>query len=98
MNRTLLSLAAIAACLAIFVAINIVGASALHGGRIDLTRDRLYTLSKGSREITRKTEEPITLTLYFSEKQANDIPDVKAYSVRVREFLREYANASGDRV
>ena len=98
MNRTLLTLAAIAACLALFLAVNIVGGSLVHGQRLDLTDNHLYTLSEGSREVTRKIDEPITLTLYLSEKAANGLPEIKSYATRVREFLREYAAASGGKI
>lgn len=98
MNRTFLSLFAIAACLAIFLAVNIVGMRTLRGARVDLTENRLYTLSEGSRQIAKKIDEPIRLTLYFSEKQANGLPEIKSYATRVREFLQEYANASGGKI
>lgn len=98
MNRTIISIAGLALCLAIFLAINIVGSSALRGARADLTDGHLYTLSKGSRDIAKKIDEPVKLTMYFSEKQANGMPDIKSYSTRVREFLREYANASGGKI
>lgn len=98
MNKKLLSIAGIVVCLVLFVAANIVGARLFRGARLDLTESHLYTLSKGSRSIASKIEEPISLTLYLSEKQANDIPDIKAYSTRVREFLQEYANASRGKI
>src|SRR5689334_3360227 len=98
MNRTILSLLGIAACLALFLAINIIGATAMRGARVDLTSNKLYTLSKGSRDIAGKIDEPIKLTLYYSEKQANDLPEIKSYATRVREFLQEYSNTSGGKV
>jgi ABC-type uncharacterized transport system involved in gliding motility auxiliary subunit len=97
-NRTIISIIGLALCLAIFVAVNIVGQGALRGARADLTEGRLYTLSQGSRQIARRVDEPITLTLYFSEGLANSIPDIKSYSTRVREFLQEFGNASGGKI
>lgn len=59
--------------------------------RIDLTEGKLYTLSQGSRNIIGNISgEPVTLTLYFSEKQARDIPVLRNYARRVEEMLREY--------
>lgn len=98
MNKTIIGLIGLALALAIFVALNIVSAGAMRGARLDLTDGHLYTLSKGSRQIAAKLDEPIKLTMYFSEKQASAMPDIKAYSTRVREFLQEYAGASGGKI
>src|SRR5262245_12130720 len=98
MNKNLLSLAAIVLCVVLFFGLNIAGSKTLRGARVDLTQGRLYTLSEGSRAIARKLDEPIKLTLYLSEKQADGIPHIKAYATRVREFLSEFASASGGKI
>jgi hypothetical protein len=46
----------------------------LKGARIDLTENRLYTLSAGTRALLSRIEEPISLTLFFSERAARDFP------------------------
>lgn len=82
----------------LFLAVNILGRATLHGARLDLTENKLYTLSQGSRNIASKVDEPITLTLYYSEKASTDFPQFKSYATRVREVLREYEGASGGKV
>jgi ABC-type uncharacterized transport system involved in gliding motility auxiliary subunit len=96
-RRNILSIGALVFAGALFLAINIVGMT-LRGARVDLTENKLYTLSQGSRNIAASIDEPIRLTVYLSEKQANDVPPVKTYSRRVLEVLREYRNASGGRI
>lgn len=98
MNRTLATVGGIALCVVLFVALNILGNTALRGARLDLTENKLYTLTAGSRSIARKLEEPVTLTLYVSDKETNALPIYKAYATRVREVLREYAGASGGKI
>ncbi len=98
MNKSLLSLLAIIICLVLFFGVNIAGSATLRGARLDLTDGHLYTLSTGSRAIAKKLDEPIRLTLYLSEKQTDTIPEIKAYATRVREFLREFVNASGGKI
>ncbi|HKI98237.1 MAG TPA: GldG family protein [bacterium] len=62
--------------------------------RLDVTEERLYTLSKGSREILQGIKEPITLKLYYSSSQP-DIPvSFQTYSTKVIELLRQYAAAA----
>ena len=54
--------------LAILVAANvIVSYSSL---RADLTEEKLYTLSEGSRSVLQKLEQPVTLKFYFSSSSA----------------------------
>jgi ABC-type uncharacterized transport system involved in gliding motility auxiliary subunit len=98
MNKGILSLGALVLAAALFLAINIVGMSTIRGARVDLTQHSLYTLSQGSKNIAAKIDEPITLTLYFSESMANGEPQAKTYARRVQEVLREYQHASGGKI
>jgi ABC-type uncharacterized transport system involved in gliding motility auxiliary subunit len=98
MNRAVLSLLAILICIVLFFGLNIAGSSLLRGARADLTQGRLYTLSPGSKAIAAKLEEPIHLTFYLSQKQADALPEIKSYATRVEEFLREYAAASKGKI
>lgn len=98
MNKGILSVGALILAAVLFVAINIVAMTTIQSARLDLTENRLYTLSQGSRNIASKIDEPIRITLYFSEKQANDLPQVKSYARRVQEVLGEYRAASGGKI
>lgn len=98
MNKSLFSLTALAAALVLFFAVNILGGTTLRGARVDLTEGKLYTLSEGSRNVARKLQEPIKLTLYYSEKATNDAPSIKSYATRVKEILREYEQVSGGKI
>ncbi len=63
--------------------------------RIDTTADKLYTLSKASKNILNELEEPITVTGYFTE----DLPP--QYSKNLDDFkdlLIEYNRRSGGMV
>ncbi|HZW09301.1 MAG TPA: Gldg family protein [Phycisphaerales bacterium] len=82
----------------LFFAVNIATDRALRGARIDLTEHSLYTLSAGTRNILRSIEEPITLTLFFSEDLAAGQPQLQSYGKRVRELVEEYALESGGKI
>lgn len=62
--------------------------------RIDLTEDRLYSLSDGSRNILAGIDEPITLTFYYSDKATKEMQQVRAYAKRITELLNEYEVAA----
>lgn len=66
--------------------------------RLDLTADKTYTLSPGTRTLLAKVEEPITLHFYFSRSLKNLPVRFKNYATRVEELLRQYAAASGGKI
>lgn len=66
--------------------------------RADLTEDALYTLSPGSRKILAEIDQPITLSLFFSEKVAREFPQQRDFARRVRELLNEYVLYSDGRL
>jgi ABC-type uncharacterized transport system involved in gliding motility auxiliary subunit len=98
MSKGLITLIASLAAVVAFLAINIVSTKTLPSARLDLTEGRLYTLSAGAKSIASKLDEPIHLTFYFSEKAANDYPEIQSYGHRVRETLDELARSSGGKI
>ncbi|WP_376696115.1 GldG family protein [Wenzhouxiangella sp. EGI_FJ10305] len=78
----------------LFLALTILGGTALRGMRIDLTEQGLYTLSPGSINILEDLEEPVTLEFYFSEEASADLPMVRNFARRVQELLEEMAEHS----
>jgi ABC-type uncharacterized transport system involved in gliding motility auxiliary subunit len=71
----------------------------LRGMRVDLTQNRLYTLSPGTQQLLSELKEPINLYFYFSrEAAAKQAPLVMPYANRVREFLEELAARSGGKI
>lgn len=94
MNRKLIGVGGLVVLLALFFGVNILAGQALSSLRLDLTEDRLYTLTQGSRNIARDLDEPVTLTLFFSEKAARGIPQIETYGRRIREILEEFRRMS----
>jgi ABC-type uncharacterized transport system involved in gliding motility auxiliary subunit len=98
MNRKLLGIGGLIVLLALFFGVNILASQALRPVRLDLTSDKLFTLTKGSGNIARSLDEPVTLTFFFSEKAARGIPGIEAYGKRVREVLEEYRRISNGKI
>jgi ABC-type uncharacterized transport system involved in gliding motility auxiliary subunit len=82
----------------LFIGLTILFNYALRGWRLDLTQNRLYTLAPGTERILASIREPINLYFFYSEKTAGQIPQLKTYGTRVREFLEELAARSGGRL
>ena len=76
------------------VIVSVILITMLPGLRIDLTEDRLYTLSEGTRNIVSNLETPIELRFFYSESATEDQPQIRAYGRRVQELLEEITFAS----
>lgn len=102
-NRKLLTVGALGVLAVLFVAVILLSNTLLRGARLDLTQNHLYTLSQGTKNILAAIDEPIHLTLYFSDKAAADSPQPQAamlrtYAPRVREMLGEMAARAGGKL
>src|SRR5436190_9042462 len=75
------------------VAVNIIAGRFLTA-RLDLTGERLYTLSRGTRQTLARIGEPITLRFYYSTRLGDSAPSYGVYAQRVRELLDEYVAAA----
>lgn len=102
-NRKTLTGSALAVLALLFVAVVLVSNVLLRGARVDLTENNLYTLSQGTRSLLGKLEEPMQLTLYFSDRGTADTDNpsaraLRAYYPRVRELLEEIAARSDGKI
>ena len=71
----------------------------LRGMRVDLTQNKLYTLSPGTQQVLNELKEPINLYFYFSrEAAAKQAPLLMPYANRVREFLEELAARANGKI
>lgn len=84
--------------LVLYLAVNLVGNQALGSTRFDLTEEKLFTLSDGSRNIASSLDEPIHLYLYYSEGSGREIPGAPQYHQRVRDVLNEYVGYANGKI
>lgn len=81
---------------AIFVAGILVMINAMTGlvnFRIDLTENRIYTLSDSSKKILSDLNEPVTIRFYFSRSNNHMPVPLKNFATRVDDLLTEYKQA-----
>ena len=62
--------------------------------RIDLTEDRLYSLSDGTRNIVSNLDQQLEVMFFYSDSATEDIPQIRSFATRVQELLREIVMAS----
>ena len=58
--------------------------------RLDLTDQKLYTMSEGTLKVLEKVQQPINLHLFFSDRVSAESAHLRNYARRVRELLEEY--------
>jgi ABC-type uncharacterized transport system involved in gliding motility auxiliary subunit len=93
-KRSTLGGATLLALALLFIGLTVLFNFALRGWRLDLTQNHLYSTAPGTQRILKGIREPINLYFFFSEKTAGQLPQIKTYGVRVREFLEELAARS----
>ena len=98
MNKPTLGAGSLALVGLLFIGIALLANMLLRGAQLDLTQDRLYTLSDGTKNILRGLKEPVNLYLFFSDRTATPIPDIKNYGTRVRELLESMASRSNGKL
>jgi ABC-type uncharacterized transport system involved in gliding motility auxiliary subunit len=85
-------------CIAMMlISVNIIAAR-FFAWRLDLTSERLYTLSRGTQQTLARIEEPITLRFYYSTRLADEVPSYGVYAQRVRELLDQYVAAAHGKI
>lgn len=69
--------------------------------RLDLTEQKLYTLSDGSRRILNglsEQEEPLQLYFFYSSTASKDLVTLRNYAKRVEELLQAYQRAAHGKI
>src|SRR5690606_18564765 len=65
--------------------------------RIDLTEEKMFTLSPGTKAILKKLDTPVHIRFYST--QSKEMPvEFKTYSQRVEDILNEYQKHGGARI
>ena len=67
----------------ILISINLLSNTIFRNLRVDLTQDKLFTLSDGTKSMLSTLEERVLLRLYFSQDLANEYPSIRVYARRV---------------
>ena len=98
-KRTGFGVGGLLALAVLFLGVVMLSNAGLRGMRLDLTQNKLYTLTPGTQQVLAELKEPVNLYYYFSrDAAAKQSPLIMPYATRVREFLEEIAARSGGKV
>ncbi len=94
----LYSTAGVVVMLVILVALNFILGAAR--ARLDLTQEKAYTLSAGTRAILKKLDTPVTVRFYCtqSESATPETVFLKGYARKVEDLLAEYKQVAGGKL
>lgn len=98
LRRSTLAWTGLALAAVVLLSVNLASSVGLRTWSADLTQDKLFTISKGTQEILKSIDEPISAQLYFSRNLAAASPDVARYFDRVRALFEQYRNISGGKL
>ncbi|HVR36189.1 MAG TPA: Gldg family protein [Methylomirabilota bacterium] len=83
----------VAAMLLVIVAVNVIAGAV--NARFDLTEEKLFTLSDGTRAILGNLESPVTIRYYQTRGEAMPVY-LQIYAQRVSDLLDEYREVAGN--
>jgi ABC-type uncharacterized transport system involved in gliding motility auxiliary subunit len=93
-KRSTIGWSAVAALALTFIGLTIIFNYSLAGWQLDLTQNRLYTISPGTDRILQSIKEPIDLYFFYSAKTAEQFPQIRPYAQRVHDLLEELVQRS----
>ena len=82
----------------LFLFFNIIMFKILVNKKIDLTTDKLYTVSENTKSIIKNLSEPINIKLFFSNSLSKELSQIRDYEKRVRELLMSYKKISNKNI
>jgi ABC-type uncharacterized transport system involved in gliding motility auxiliary subunit len=94
MKRLLYSGAGLLLIAVAFLAFNLISGLTLSHARLDLTEQKLYTLSEGTERILAGLDEPLALQLFYSDAATQDLVALRNHARRVEELLKTYVRAA----
>jgi len=98
LETILYSTIGVAAMALILVGVNVITSAARQ--RVDLTKEKAYTLSQGTRAILNKLDTPVKIRFYFTQSKVSTPETVflKKYARSVEDLLAEYKQASKGKI
>lgn len=91
MNRTASTLLTLLTLFVVFIGSVLLNNTLLSDVRLDLTENKVYSLSEGSQAVIADIDEPINLYFFFSDSATKGMVGLRNYAARVESLLEAYA-------
>lgn len=97
-DRAKLGIAGLVVTCIFFVALHIFATETFKAVSLDLTKEKIFTLSQGTKDILSKVREPVTLRLFVSDDLVEQSAGLKDYAKSVQELLERYVELSNGQI
>lgn len=77
-----------------FMGFNLLANNLTRGTQIDFSEDKIFTLSKNTKNILQNLPEPVTAKLYYSTILGQRNPELRQLFDKVRQILQQYKTVS----
>jgi ABC-type uncharacterized transport system involved in gliding motility auxiliary subunit len=98
LDRSTLAWGALALAVLLTLSANLIFSAIAKNAKADLTAERLYTISDGTKRVLQRIDEPINVRLYYSRKLGEVAPLFGKHFERVKALLEQYRDLSGGKV
>ncbi len=98
MNRRTLGWTALALAALLMLSANLISSMLFRNWKADLTAERLFTISDGTKKVLSKMEEPVNIRVYYTRKLGEVAPLFGKYFERVKALLEQYRDLSRGRL
>jgi len=98
LSRSALAWGSLALAAVILLSVNLISSVGFRDWQADMTEERLFTISPGTREVLRNIDEPIELRFYFSKKLGEASPTYARYFARLQRMLDRFSALSAGKL
>ncbi len=98
LDRKTLAWGAIALAAVLTLSVNLISSLVFKNVRADVTADRLFTISDGTKNVLAKIDEPIDVRVYYTRKLGEVAPLFGKYFERVKALLEQYRDLSNGKL
>ncbi len=81
-----------------FGCVNLISSQVFRSARLDLTQQRLYSLSNGTLALLGEIKEPLRFRFFMSSGLTKEAPQIAAFAARVRSMLDAYVAGANGRI
>ena len=97
-KNNILSLTTLIVAFALTVLVIMLGNHYLSSIRVDMTENKIYSVSQGTKNILQNLSEPLKIQFFYSSKLSVELPGISVYADRVKDMLNEYRRISGGKI
>lgn len=94
LSRSTLAWGSLALGAMLLLSLNLAASLSVRNVKADLTEDRLYTISEGTKKVLSRLQEPVSVRVYYSRRLGEVAPMFARHFDRLKGLLDQYSDLS----